>query len=208
MEKLRVVEVFESVQGEGPYQGYLCTFIRLHGCNLRCKWCDTRYAINGSYKVYTLETLLKMTRKFRPKIVEVTGGEPLIQKATIPLLEELSRDYTTLLETNGSLNLEKVPYGVYNIVDVKPPSSGEEKSFLLSNLSFLKVGDTLKFVVANSSDLKFVEEFLEKHPPKKGVYVLLSPVLPSKISGEELLRLMKKVPIRLQVQLHKVLHLK
>ena len=124
---MQVTEIFHSIQGESTYTGLPCTFVRLTGCNLRCTWCDTAYSFYGGQKM-TLDQVLEKVRAFGGKLVEVTGGEPLLQAEVYPLMERLlAEGYRVLLETSGERPINEVPRDVTKIVDVKCPDSGEDR---------------------------------------------------------------------------------
>ena len=143
---LNICEIFYSLQGESTYSGLPCIFIRLSGCNLRCSWCDTTYTWSNG-KEMSIEQILQEIRKYPCSLVEITGGEPLLQKRTIELMEILHQEkYRILLETNGTQSLQNVPDYVVKIVDVKCPGSGFGESFLMENLNFLLPVDEIKFV--------------------------------------------------------------
>jgi len=149
---LRVSEIFRSIQGESTHAGCPCIFVRLAGCNLRCRWCDTAYAFGGGREMTVAEVVAEVERYPCP-LVEVTGGEPLLQPDAIPLMRELlRRGRRVLLETGGSLPIEGVPDGVLRIVDVKCPGSGETASNRWENLESLRPGDEVKFVIAGRDD--------------------------------------------------------
>lgn len=201
-------EIFLSIQGESTFTGLPCIFIRFAGCNLRCSFCDTTYSYRKSYSL-TINEILQKTAEFEPvKLVEITGGEPLLQSEIYPLFELLNANcYRILLETNGSVNLAKVPQYVTKIVDVKCPGSKHEDSFLIRNLQYLNPHDQLKFVLTDYEDFCFAKSFLDKHSIT-AVNVLFSPVgekLPPKTLAEWILK--ERLSVRLQLQMHKVLNM-
>ncbi len=207
---LTVCEIFYSIQGETTLAGFPSLFIRLGGCNLNCRWCDTPRARQpNTGTIMPLEAVLAEMKQYpRTHHVTVTGGEPLTQEGTPALLEKLfALRHTVQLETNGSLSLEAVSRGVRKIVDVKTPSSGEAGSFLASNLSHLTTTDELKFVVSNQKDFDFTREFMSENRDIPCV-VNLTPG-----SGEmepaELARLIlgHGLLARLNLQLHRVIGL-
>src|SRR5262245_61028870 len=149
---LRVNEIFHSIQGESTHAGRPCVFVRLTGCNLRCVWCDTAYAFHEG-NALSVDDVLQRVASYDCGLVELTGGEPLLQAEAIPLMRALlDRGYEVLLETGGSLPIEAVPEGVRRIVDVKCPGSGESHRNRWENLDVLRPGDELKFVIANRED--------------------------------------------------------
>lgn len=203
---LEVSELFFSIQGESSFAGLPCVFIRLAGCNLRCTYCDARYTHEEGGARKTVAELLDFTARFPCTIVEVTGGEPLVQDDTVVLLEALlAEDRTVLLETNGSLSLAGVPAAVVKIVDVKCPDSGMSGHFLTENLTFLQDHDELKFVLCSKKDYQWALSFIDRNR-LMGRKLLFSPVpgaLPPTILADWLLA--DRLPIRLQLQLHKIL---
>lgn len=203
---LEVTEIFASIQGEGTRAGTPCTFVRLARCNLRCHWCDTRYA-HAPGEPMAVSRIRAAVDRFGLETVEVTGGEPLVQPATPHLLHALlARGGPVLLETNGSLNLAPIPSNVHTIVDLKPPSSGEHERIRWANLAMLGPGDELKIVVADEGDYRWARDLLRRHDLGARLPVLLSPardgVAPATL-GEWMVR--DRLPARLQVQLHRVL---
>lgn len=151
---LNLCEIFCSIQGETTYAGYPCIFIRLAGCNLRCRYCDTTYSYETSFRK-SLSDIIADCLSYHPvKLVTITGGEPLLQKEVYGLFPALQENgFQILLETNGSILLKDVPEYVHKIVDIKSPGSGEEDSFLLDNISFLNSEkDEIKFVITGEKD--------------------------------------------------------
>lgn len=162
--KIDVHEIFHSIQGETTLSGFSSVFIRLSGCNLRCKWCDTPASFSAGTSMSIDDIIGEVCSFPRPDHVTLTGGEPLAQKTSLSLMQSLiDRGYIVQLETNGSLPLTDVPPGVRKIVDIKPPSSGECGSFLMENLSFLSGDDEIKIVVSDENDLRFTENFIRGH---------------------------------------------
>lgn len=160
---LQVTEIFRSIQGESSYAGLPCTFVRLTGCNLRCVWCDTEYSFHGGQRM-SIDEIVEQVRAFGGRIVELTGGEPLLQKEAIPLLERfLAEGWTTLLETSGERPLADVPRAVVKVVDVKCPDSGEGGSFRMENLDAMAPHDQLKLVVGSRADYEFARNFTREH---------------------------------------------
>lgn len=205
---LEVCEIFYSLQGESSYMGMPCIFIRLSGCNLRCSYCDTKY----SYQKGTMMNfgdIINEIAKYPARLVEFTGGEPLWQDNSIPLMHLLlEQGYTVLLETNGSLYLEAVPREVVRIVDVKCPGSGFPNSFMLWNLKCLQPQDELKFVLTSYRDYAFARDFIKTHQIT-GHTIHFSPVsnmLPPQKLAEWLLE--DGLRVKLSLQLHKLLNLR
>jgi 7-carboxy-7-deazaguanine synthase len=182
---VQVTEIFESVQGESSYAGLPCVFIRLTGCNLRCSWCDTEYSFYGGSRM-SADEVMASVRGFRARLVEITGGEPMLQqREVVPLMERLlAEDYRVLLETSGERDLSTVPAGVVKIVDVKCPGSGEGGAFRESNLGLLTARDEVKFVLAGRSDYEFARDFARSHGLFDRVAaVLLSPAFRKDAAG-------------------------
>ena len=202
---LKINEIFFSIQGESTYTGQPCVFIRLTGCNLRCTYCDTAYAYDEGIFM-DIEEIVEKVDSFECSLVEITGGEPLLQSETPQLISHLlDRGYKTLLETNGSKDIGFVDKRCVRIMDIKCPSSGEEKNNDLENLKSLKSGDEIKFVIADRTDYDFARNILNSVPyDKAGVTVNFSPCF-SKIQPGELAAWMldDKMDVRLNLQLHK-----
>jgi 7-carboxy-7-deazaguanine synthase len=160
-----LIEIYKSVQGESSFAGLPCIFVRLAGCNLRCSWCDSEYTFSGGHKK-SVEEVLAEVRKLAPvKLVEITGGEPMLQgREVVPFMQKLlDEGYEVLIETSGERPLENVPKAVHKIVDVKCPASGEGGSFRLTNLDALTLGDEVKFVIADRADFEFARDFVREH---------------------------------------------
>ncbi|MDE3169928.1 MAG: radical SAM protein [Acidobacteriota bacterium] len=164
-----ITEVFKSIQGEGTRAGLPCTFVRLTGCNLRCVWCDTEYAFHGGTK-YSLDEVLAKVRSLagegvsRVPLVEITGGEPLLQKETLALAERLLSDgYTVMIETSGERFVGVLSKQVIKIVDVKCPDSGEGGTFDMANLNAIDEKDEIKFVISSRRDYEFARDFTTHH---------------------------------------------
>ncbi len=204
---LEVCEIFYSIQGESTYAGLPCVFIRLSGCNLNCAWCDTRYAMNESFSM-SLRDILEKTAAFGCDVVEITGGEPLIQAETLDLIALLLREkYQVLLETNGSRDIACVPVGCIRVMDIKCPSSKESHRFLKKNIDHLNERDEIKFVIASSEDYDFTNALIRKELSgfsKEKIH--LSPVL-GRMAPAELARRMleDRLPARLSLQQHKII---
>ncbi|MDA1313447.1 MAG: radical SAM protein [Acidobacteria bacterium] len=177
MSKLQITEIFRSIQGESTRAGLPCTFIRLTGCNLRCTWCDTEYSFHGGTPM-TLDEVLCKVAAFGGKLVEITGGEPLLQKLVYSLIDRLlAEGYRVMLETSGEQPIKRVPREVIKIVDVKCPDSGEPDTFHVDNLQHLAPHDELKFVIGTRRDYEFSRDFTRQHGLTKRVAaVSFSPV--------------------------------
>lgn len=203
---LKINEIYASIQGESSHTGLPCVFIRLTGCNLRCSWCDTAYAFHDG-KSLTLEETLDQVESFKLPLVEITGGEPLMQDEVYPLMEALlKKGYQVMLETGGSLPIDKVPEEVIKILDIKCPGSGEEKKNHLENLKQLSSHDEVKFVLLDRADYEWSRDLMRKHNLASSVQVLFSPVY-DKLNLKDLSQwiLDDRLPVRLQTQLHKVI---
>jgi len=203
---LLISELFYSIQGESTFAGLPCVFIRLAGCNLRCRYCDASYTYEEKSETKTIDELLDYIAGYSNSPVEVTGGEPLLQDETIHLLEKLIRQgRTVLLETNGSLPLAPVPPEVIKIIDVKCPDSGMAGSFLEENIASMQEHDELKFVLSSRRDFQWATAFIDRHG-LFGKKLLFSPVqgsLDPALLAAWLLA--ERLNIRLQLQLHKIL---
>jgi 7-carboxy-7-deazaguanine synthase len=199
---MKVCEVFKSIQGEGKNQGKPSTFIRLAGCNLRCSWCDTRYAQEGGEEMTTDEIFSRVIG-LRGLLVCITGGEPLLQgKELLPLLARLwEHGFSIEIETNGTIDFREFQEYASICMDVKCPSSGEASD--LSLLSHLRSGDSAKFVVGDYSDCAYAEKVIRSHPVPAEIF--FSPVYGSdyRIAAEFVLA--TDLPVRMQLQLHKIL---
>ena len=203
---LKVNEIFHSIQGESTYAGQPCVFVRLSGCNLRCSYCDTTYAYEEGL-LMDIEEIIEQVKGFGCSLVEVTGGEPLLQEETPQLIAALlDFGYTTLLETNGSKDIIIVDGRCIKIMDIKCPSSGEDKSNYLQNIDRLNQGDELKFVIADRDDYDFAIDILSSMPEEKkdGIHINISPCF-GKIEPRTLVEwiLKDKHNVRLNLQLHK-----
>ena len=203
---MELSEIFYSLQGESSYAGLPCVFVRLAGCNLRCTYCDTKYAYESELAL-SVQEIIKEIEKYHPvKLVEITGGEPLLQSECIELMRILIYDgYTVLLETNNSISLKDVPRDIIKIVDFKTPSSGMSEKMLWDNIQYLNEKDELKFVIADREDFDWSINIVEKYTLQK-FQILFSPVF-GKLDQTELAEwiLKTKLPIRLNVQMHKLL---
>ncbi len=200
---LRITEIFYSIQGESSHAGRPCVFVRLTGCNLRCRWCDSAYTFTGGEKV-TLDAILERVRSFGCNLVEVTGGEPLAQAESLTLIKRLLDDgFEVLIETSGSIDVAPVDRRAKLILDVKCPGSGEAEKNRWSNLDILHPHDEIKFVIADRADYEFARDLIQARNLSRWT-VLLSAVygeLPMKDLAEWMLS--DHVPARLQTQLHK-----
>jgi 7-carboxy-7-deazaguanine synthase len=204
---MQIIEIYRSIQGESSFAGIPCVFVRLAACNLRCIWCDSEYTFTGGKKMTADEVAQEVMRlapvppdsasnaqdRRAPRtaapdsLVEITGGEPMLQeRELVPLMERLlARGYTLLLETSGERPLDRVPPAVHKIVDVKCPGSGEAGTFLMANLDGLTPRDEIKFVLADRADYEFARDFTRSHGLESKVNsVIFSPVFRKNPSAE------------------------
>ncbi len=183
---MQITEIFKSIQGESTFAGRACIFVRLTGCNLRCTWCDSEYTFTGGRKMSLEEVEAEVVRLGPCALVEITGGEPLLQdREVVSLMERLlAVRHTVLLETSGERPLARVPTGVIKIVDVKCPGSGEGGTFRLDNLAALGPRDEVKFVLTNREDYEFAREFVAEHELAERVNaVIFSPAFRKEAAG-------------------------
>ncbi|HSO19301.1 MAG TPA: radical SAM protein [Desulfosarcina sp.] len=204
---LKVNEIFYSLQGESVHTGLPCVFVRLTGCNLRCRYCDTRYAFHEG-EVMPVEEVAGRVRTFGCSLVEITGGEPLIQEGTPELVKTLLDDgFEVLVETNGSVDIDRVDRRCSRIMDIKCPSSGEHGQNDPANPGRLTATDQVKFVIGDRDDFRFATEQLQRLPRiLPADRMLFSPVA-DRLPPAQLARWMldARVGARLQVQLHKII---
>jgi 7-carboxy-7-deazaguanine synthase len=184
---VQIIEVYKSLQGESSYAGLPCVFVRLAGCNLRCVWCDSEYTFTGGKRM-TLDDVELEVHRLSPGggLVEITGGEPLLQeREAVPLMDRLlAAGYMVLLETSGERPLQRVPPQVVKIVDVKCPDSGEGDTFHLENLKWLTPRDEVKFVIASRGDYEFARAFSAEHELNSRVSsVIFSPAFRKDATG-------------------------
>jgi len=201
---LKVSEIFHSLQGESTHAGRPCLFIRLAGCDLRCAYCDTEYAFQGGTGM-SVEEVIEEVRRHGCRLVEVTGGEPLLQEEVYPLLERLiDEEYEVLLETSGAHSTARVPKSVAVILDLKTPGSGMESHNRWENLERLGPGDEVKFVLCDRADYEWAREAVERHALAERHPVLFSPahgeLAPRVLAGWIL---EDGLSVRLQLQIHK-----
>ena len=204
---LKISEIFCSIQGESTYSGLPCIFIRLAGCNLRCDYCDSTYSYESDVE-FSVADIISKIRGYNPlKLVEITGGEPLLQSEVYQLFELLHQDgFTILIESNGSISLRDVPEHIIKIVDVKCPGSGEEESFLLENLEFIhKEKDEIKFVLSDNFDYNWAKDFITKY--KLNDYEILFSAVSDRLDQQDLAQWIVEdgLSVRMQLQLHKVI---
>lgn len=204
--QLRISEIFYSLQGETSRVGLPTVFVRLTGCPLRCTYCDTAYAFSGGHTM-TLQAILAEVDRYHARYVTVTGGEPLAQKNCLPLLRALcDAGYQVSLETGGALDVSGVDARVMKVVDIKTPASGEVEKNLWSNLAALHAHDEIKFVLCDEADYTWAKQVLHERDLAGKCPVLFSPAQ-GQLSPTELADwiLRDNLPVRLQVQLHKLL---
>jgi 7-carboxy-7-deazaguanine synthase len=204
---LTVNEIFHSIQGESTRAGDRCVFVRLTACDLRCTWCDTPYAFHEGRKM-SIDDVLSVVEGYGCPLVEITGGEPLLQEGVYELMERLlAAGHTVLLETGGHRPIDRVPAAVVKIVDVKCPGSGEADKNCWSNLDRLAPHDEVKFVVLDRADYEFARDVLTRtHLPSRAAAILFSPVhgqLDPKTLSEWIIA--DRLPVRVQLQLHKLI---
>ena len=204
--QLRISEIFYSLQGETSRVGLPTVFVRLTGCPLRCTYCDTAYAFSGGQNM-TLEAILAEVARYAPRYVTVTGGEPLAQKGCLGLLHALcDAGYAVSLETGGALDVSGVDARVMKVLDIKTPDSGEAAKNLRSNLDALLPHDEIKFVLCSEEDYRWAVQVLRERELDRKCAVLFSPAQgqlePARLA-DWILR--DRLPVRLQVQLHKLL---
>ena len=202
---LTINEIFHSIQGESTHTGRPCVFVRLTACDLRCSWCDTAYAFTEGRKM-SVDEVVSQVEGFDCDLVEITGGEPLLQRDVYPLMNRLLESgRTVMLETGGHLSIAEVPTGVIRIVDVKCPGSGESAKNHWANLDLLTKADEVKFVIKDRADYEFARDIVARHClAGRTRAVLFSPVhdvLPPKTLAEWILA--DRLKVRLQLQAHK-----
>jgi len=214
-----LIEIYKSIQGESSFAGRPCIFVRLAGCNLRCSWCDSEYTFTGGYKLSEDDVVAEIEKLAPVKLVEFTGGEPLLQeREVVPLMERLlGGGYELMIETSGERPVETVPKAVHKIIDVKCPGSGESGRFRMTNLASLTERDEVKFVITNRDDYEFTREFIRNNALEGRVGgILLSPAFsktstPERTTGNCLLdprelvewMLADGLNARLSLQIHK-----
>jgi len=201
---LKIYEIYTSIQGESSYQGLPCVFIRLSGCNLRCAWCDTAYAFFGGEEK-SIKEIMAEVKESGPLLVELTGGEPLVQNECYPLMKELcDQEYEVLLETGGSIDTMKVDPRVRKIIDFKTPSSLMVDENNWDNISRLNPGDELKFVIGDRADYDWAFNIIKKNGLEDKTIVNLSPVH-GVMNPSELTKwvLEDKIDVRVNLQIHK-----
>lgn len=210
---LYVNDIFYSIQGESSFAGYPCKFIRLAGCNLKCGYCDTKEALDiknsKQLSINEIKSVLNNIGSGNIRLVEITGGEPMLQEEVFDLFNELIElNYSVLLETNGTISLKNIGEAVIKIIDVKCPSSGFSKEFNYENLKYIGRSDEVKFVIGTDDDYDFAKDFLKIN--KINTDKLIFSAVESSMSSNELAEKILKdgLNVRLGIQLHKILRLK
>lgn len=206
MESLRLTEIFFSLQGETRTVGLPTVFVRLTGCPLRCQYCDTAYAFHGG-KRHTIDEILAEVKQYNPKYVTVSGGEPLAQKACLTLLTALcDQGYEVSLETSGALDISQVDKRVIKVVDIKTPGSAEVAKNRWENISHLLPHDQVKFVICDETDYEWSKQIMDQYKLPKICDVLFSPSYGQVNAGQLADWILRdRLPIRMQIQLHKYL---
>ncbi|MBN1203420.1 MAG: radical SAM protein [Myxococcaceae bacterium] len=202
-----VKEIYLSVQGESSHAGLLCSFVRLTGCHLRCAYCDSEFAFRGGARMKNAQVVAQV-KALRAPLVEVTGGEPLLQPGVYPLMEALLAErLTVLLETSGAIDVRLVPPEVHKIVDMKTPSSGECARNDLRNFTSMNERDELKFVIGDRADYEWARALISEHRLLDRPFALLFSTVFGKLHPRELAEwiIADRLPVRFQLQLHKYL---
>ena len=206
MAQLKIFEIFYSLQGESSRVGLPTIFIRLSGCPMRCHYCDTAYAFQGG-SMMDMDDIMETIKKYNTHYVTVTGGEPLAQKEVLSLLKVLAdQNYDVSLETGGGISIKEVDPRIKIILDIKTPESGEEKKNHWENLNLIHAKDEIKFVLCSREDYDWAKKILDQYKLTEKCHVLFSPVY-QKLNATDLGNwiLEDQLPVRLQIQLHKLL---
>lgn len=201
---MKVNEIFTSIQGESSYAGLPCMFIRMTGCNLRCSYCDTTYAYYEGTEL-SEDEIINEVRRAGINLVEITGGEPLLQREVFHLIKRLlDEGYKVLVETNGSMSIKEIDRRAIIILDIKTPGSGMCEEMDLSNLDYIKLDDEIKFVIINRDDYEWAREFIARYSLGERCRVLFSPAF-GILYPETLSKWMieDRLDVRLNLQLHK-----
>ncbi|MGH7780545.1 MAG: radical SAM protein [Candidatus Binataceae bacterium] len=204
-DRLNISEIFYSIQGESTHAGRPCVFVRLTGCNLRCRWCDTAYAFYGGQRM-TIEEVAAAAARHRCNLIEITGGEPLLQEGVYPLIDALlAAGDTVMIETSGASNISRLDPRVIKIMDLKCPGSGESERNLWSNLDHLTAHDEIKFVVANRADYEWARNAIITGDLATRVNALLISPAFGEMDPAALAEwiLEDRLPARMQLQMHK-----
>ena len=207
LDQIRIHEIYESIQGESTFAGLPCTFVRLSRCNLRCRWCDTPQAFEGGTQLPRAD-VLKQALSFGTPLVELTGGEPLLQPGAIPLLQELcDSGRTVLLETSGERDISEVDPRVHRIMDLKAPGSDESHRNRWENIDHLTVRDEVKIVLSGRADYDWAKRVIEEHALTDRVNAVLLSCVWGELDPKDLVQwvLEDRLPVRVQIQMHKVI---
>jgi 7-carboxy-7-deazaguanine synthase len=207
VDHIRIHEIYESIQGESTFAGLPCTFVRLSRCNLRCRWCDTPQAFEGGTQLPRAE-VLEQALSFGTPLVELTGGEPLLQPGAIPLLEELcDAGRTVLLETSGERDISQVDPRVHRIMDLKAPGSDESHRNRWENIEHLTQRDEVKVVLCDRADYEWAKAVIEEHDLASRVNAVLLSCVWGELDPKALVQwvLEDRLPVRVQIQMHKVI---
>lgn len=201
---VKINEIFKSIQGETSYAGMPCIFIRLMGCNLRCGYCDTTYAYEDGVEM-SINSILESISGFNTKLVCITGGEPLLNKDTPILINELlNKNYNVLVETNGSLDIRKIPQKAIKIMDIKCPDSNMSHEILWENINYITRSDEVKFVLNSRKDYEWTKNVIDKYKLSEITNVLIGTVfgaIPPRLAVQWILE--DNLNVRFQLQLHK-----
>jgi len=206
-DQIRIHEIYESIQGESTFAGLPCTFVRLSRCNLRCRWCDTPQAFEGGTQLPRAEVLEKAL-SFGTPLVELTGGEPLLQPGAIPLLQELcDSGCTVLLETSGERDISGVDPRVHRIMDLKAPGSDESHRNRWENIEHLTQRDEVKVVLSDRADYDWAKAVIEEHDLASRVNAVLLSCVWGELDPKDLVQwvLEDRLPVRVQMQMHKLI---
>jgi 7-carboxy-7-deazaguanine synthase len=203
---IRISEIFYSLQGESNTVGLPTVFVRLTGCPLRCNYCDTSYAFSGGVKM-SLDEIFAEIEKYDCKTVCITGGEPLAQQACLDLLTKLAdENFNVSLETSGALDVSKVDSRIVKVMDLKTPSCGEVEKNRYENIEFLNAQDQVKFVIADDNDYNWSKKMMADYELPQRCQILFSPVVPTQNPTQLAEKILAdKLPVRFQLQLHKLL---
>jgi len=206
-DQIRIHEIYESIQGESTFAGLPCTFVRLSRCNLRCRWCDTPQAFEGGTQLPRAEVLEKAL-SFGTPLVELTGGEPLLQPGAIPLLQELcDSGRTVLLETSGERDISGVDPRVHRIMDLKAPGSDESHRNRWENIEHLTQRDEVKVVLSDRADYDWAKAVIQEHDLASRVNAVLLSCVWGELDPKDLVQwvLEDRLPVRVQMQMHKLI---
>jgi 7-carboxy-7-deazaguanine synthase len=206
---IKVNEIFYSIQGESAYAGLPCVFIRLTGCNLRCRYCDTQYAFEQGINL-SLSEIQQQVSHYGCNLIQITGGEPLLQSPVVDLSKSLIEPGKTILvETNGTQNIDLLPVPIIRIMDIKCPGSGESNKTDWNNIDRLRASDNVKFVISHRKDFDWAVNVVKKYKLINRAIILFSPAY-GLLKPEDLARWLLEVslPIRLNLQLHKYMNVK